>query len=210
MPPRTLYRVFDASSMRQYDPEVGFRAMDQSWTIRDWNDSLKMHKALSCHLDCRNRTPTPFISTSANRDRSLDEAKRWLRAGKHDLRVAIIDTSELDNDTIYESVKTVAELHGVVHEFVNPEEYLFLGGIPADSVTEVIDIHEPDHYRSVFIKDYFNVIEPPKYYKPKSRSKSGIRGIDYFVDDFGDIHSDEDSANEANDWGHCLEYVLDH
>ena len=61
-------------------------------------------------------------------------------------------------------------------------------------------------------KDYINGIESSsfsRYYNMPSRRLAGIRGIDYFVDDFGDIHSDEDSAIEANDWGQFLEHSLD-
>ncbi|RAL10369.1 uncharacterized protein BO97DRAFT_407046 [Aspergillus homomorphus CBS 101889] len=151
-----LYRVEDNESRARFRQGRGIRAEGyKKWVhynplTRRQRESLKGE--LWAHLDWRNRSPTPFISTSRDRDWVFDEASRRKQEGKTNVRVYKIKVPD-DLERYSRSrncrvvFKKLTKWLGRAHSTLpcyapdncSWNEYLFLHDIPSDLIKDITD-----------------------------------------------------------------------
>lgn len=143
--PTYLWRVFDDSSNTTFDPTIGFYAANQTWVHNDWYNSERMAEAISKHLVWANRTPSPFISLSANKDFIRREVQRRLLQHKSNIRLAKIELQELNKKKVlHGTVRDLVRSHAVRDvewRWVSDWEYLCLLRIPLE-IIEIIDVND--------------------------------------------------------------------
>lgn len=142
-----LFRVEDDSSIAFYMEGLGiFAALGEEWVPlypKGFKGMSILEQMVWDHLDWYNRTPTPFISASSNKDWALNEARRRQEAGKTNVVVYQIFRRQYHVKYPYfESVRTLlnrAQSHIPSHADYpcTNYEYLFLHHIPDEFITEV-------------------------------------------------------------------------
>src|SRR5438045_3098017 len=138
--PEKLYRLFDDKSVSKYDNQNGFRSTDQTFALGDVEIRRKMWDPVRRHLNWSNRGSTPFVSTWASSQKTLEAAKRRAERGCKNVRVAVIDVSILKQKGIWfeRSLDIVrkfdVKLSQKIRGFLSPVEYLCLLSIPREAI----------------------------------------------------------------------------
>lgn len=213
-----IYRVFDDSSVSRYDATDGFRSQDRSFSPEDWFDSAKMAQALRRHLNRSSGNSTPFISTSASRAQSWQEVNRRRKAGKQNVKIAVINFDALAMngvkvDHMEALIRRVRrQLPMQYQQVMGTIEYLCLSHIPSCAIEHIYDSDK--FYMEDFLEGNMRIPSSIliacqdlkrsiKYRKPKLH---GWEKCQIYEDDWGNKFSDEDAALESKDWNDYLQY----
>jgi hypothetical protein len=142
------YRVEGHLSLVRTSTRRGAVAADvESWV--DFGASTDYELAqltgqLDNHLEWRNRTKTPFISTYDNYPAAYEEALRRKRSGWKNVTIIVIDIREAGCRVEYRNVRKLAKKLGYRipdRAWRNSEfEYIFLHRIPASAIMRVIKL----------------------------------------------------------------------
>ena len=142
---RTFWRVFDDSSVTQFDDYDGFRAPRQYKTPirypKTEREKELVRKELEKHLDWTNDVKTGFISVYCSEEAAIRSAEARVKQRKKNVCVACIIPNKATEKVIYRSVKSLAR--GIRYEippYVGDNadfEFVVWNRIPPEAVVDI-------------------------------------------------------------------------
>jgi hypothetical protein len=141
--PQYLYRVFDEESRSQFHETRGFVASIPNAFYNPAHRNARLE--LERHMDWNSPYPTPFVSTTASREKALEYALQRVDKQRRTVTIAKIDSSRLTKAKvdIHQMCALVKQTGAdIKREAMNEHEYLCVRCIPANAVIQCLTLDD--------------------------------------------------------------------